>query len=272
MADLGPYGELVDTRLRVLTWNIWWRFGPWERRQPAIRETLRRVDADVIALQEVWATEDGEQAGLLAEDLGFHFVYAARDDWDGVKFGNAVLSRWPIVFSEWQPLPAGETEEHRLVLRADIEGPRGVVQVFCTHLNWRFDDSDVRQAQVREVCRFIADARPRDYPPVLCGDLNADPASDEIRMLTGRASVPVPKLVFKDAWEVAGEGPGMTWSNDNPFARLALEPDRRIDHVMVGWPKVGGRGHVVNAELAATDLVDGVQPSDHYGVVVELRY
>lgn len=256
----------------MLTWNLWWRFGPWEKRQPAIAETLRRVDADVVALQEVWAAGEEEQAAALAEPLGFHHFYAARADNDGVRFGNAILSRWPIVHTEWRPLPAGEVEEHRLVLRADIEGPRGVVQVFCTHLNWRFDHSDVRQAQVREVCQFIADARPRDYPPVLCGDLNADPASDEIRMLTGRAAVPVPKLVFKDAWEVAGNGPGMTWSNANPFARLDLEPERRIDHVMVGWPKAGGRGHVVGADLAGTELIAGVAPSDHYGVVAELRY
>jgi endonuclease/exonuclease/phosphatase family metal-dependent hydrolase len=270
---IGPYGPLVETRLRVLTWNLWWRFGPWERRQPAIEATLRDVDADLIALQEVWSADDGDQAGGLAEALGFEYAYAARSDVDGVRFGNAVLSRWPIAGTEWRPLPAGDADaENRLVLRADIDGPRGPIQFFCTHLNWRFDHSGVRQEQVREVCRFVGDSRPREYPPVLCGDLNADPDSDEIRMLTGRAAVPVPKLVFKDAWEVAGEGPGLTWANDNPYARLGLEPERRIDHVMVGWPKAGGRGHVVRAALAGVEAIDGVQPSDHYGVVAELRY
>ena len=51
--------DLIDTRLRVATWNVWWRFGPWEERQPAVAETLRRIDADVIALQEVWNAHDG---------------------------------------------------------------------------------------------------------------------------------------------------------------------------------------------------------------------
>ena len=51
--------DLIDTRLRVATWNVWWRFGPWAERQPAIAETLRRIDADVIALQEVWDVDDG---------------------------------------------------------------------------------------------------------------------------------------------------------------------------------------------------------------------
>jgi endonuclease/exonuclease/phosphatase family metal-dependent hydrolase len=106
----------------------------------------------------------------------------------------------------------------------------------------------------------------------VCGDLNADPIADEIRMLTGRAAVPVPRLVFVDAWDVAGEGPGHTWSNDNAFAALDLEQNRRIDYVLVGWPKDRGAGHVVAAAVEAVDPVDGVHPSDHYAVLAELRY
>ena len=126
---------------------------------------------------------------------------------------------------------------------------------------------------MRAICGFVAAAPARTYPPILCGDLNAAPDSDEIRMLTGRAAVPVEKLVFHDAWEVAGDAgdPGFTWSNDNPFAALDLEPSRRIDYVLVGWPKAGGRGHVAACEVVGTDAVGGVVPSDHYGVLATLR-
>lgn len=45
---------LRATTLKVLTWNLWWRFGAhWRRRQPLILQTLQALDADVIALQEV---------------------------------------------------------------------------------------------------------------------------------------------------------------------------------------------------------------------------
>jgi endonuclease/exonuclease/phosphatase family metal-dependent hydrolase len=145
--------------------------------------------------------------------------------------------------------------------------------VFCTHLNWRFDESHVRQEQVRAICRFVADSPARTFPPVLCGDLNAAPDSDELRLLTGRAAVPVERLVFHDAWEVAGTpgDPGCTWSNANPYARLDLEPARRIDYVLVGWPKSGGRGQVTACEVVGTEPVAGVVPSDHYGVLATLR-
>ena len=270
----GAYGQLVETRLRVLTWNLWWRFGPWEARQPAIEATIRALDPDVVALQEVWDDGETNQAAHLAAALGgYHHVYAAWLERDGVRFGNAVLSRWPITTSEWRPLPAPpEAEELRTVLRADVDGPRGPIQVFCTHLNWRFDHSAVRQDQVRAIARFVKESPARTYPPILCGDFNAPPDADEIRMLTGRSAVPEEKLVFHDAWEVAGAGPGDTWSNDNPYAALDLEVSRRIDYVFAGWPKAGGLGHVTACLVEGLRPVDGVVPSDHHAVLAELRY
>ncbi len=273
----GAYGPLIETRMRVLSWNLWWRFGPWEARRPAIAATLARLDADVVCLQEVWEDAEICFAAELAKPLGFHHAYGTRMDLAGVNFGNAILSRWPITGSEVLHLPApDDANEMRTCVRADIDGPRGALQVFSTHLNWRFDQSHIRQDQVRAICAFIARSRAdggHSFPPILGGDFNADPDSDEMRMLTGRSATPEPKLVFHDAWEVAGEGSdGTTWSNDNPYAKLDLEPDRRIDYLLAGWPKAGGAGHVTKCTVECTEPVDGIVPSDHYGVLAELRY
>jgi hypothetical protein len=78
--------------------------------------------------------------------------------------------------------------------------------------------------------------------------------------------------VFIDAWAAAGDPPGSTWSNANPFAAADLEPDRRIDYVFVGYPRPGGAGHVTAARVEAVEPVDGVHPSDHYAMLAELRY
>ncbi len=268
------FGPLRRTTLRVASWNLWGRWGPWEARQEPIRRTLAAIDADVVGLQEVWAEDERTQASVLADAFGFHSAYGSRLPFPDFHLGVAILSRWPIVGGEERPLPAAdEPDERRLVVRADIEGPRGPLQVFTTHLNWRFDHSHVRQEQVRAIARFVAESPPRSYPPILCGDLNAAPDSDEIRMLTGRAAVPVRGLVFHDAWEVAGDGsPGFTWDNANPYAVRDLEPNRRIDYVMAGWPKEGGAGQFVSARVAGRDPVDGVPPSDHAAIVAELRY
>jgi endonuclease/exonuclease/phosphatase family metal-dependent hydrolase len=269
----GPFGEPITTTLRLVTWNVWWRFGPWEARQPAIAATLAELQPDLVGLQEVWSVGRTNQAALLAEQLGFHHAYATRFTEEDIQFGNAVLSRWPITAFEPRPLPAPpDQDEMRTVLRADIDGPRGPIELFTTHLNWRFDHGHIRQEQVRSITAFIQETAPRTYPALLCGDFNATPDSDEVRMLTGRAAVPDPPLVFHDAWEVAGEGPGHTWSNENPHAAKDLEPNRRIDYVFSGWPKAGGAGHVSSCRLIGTEPIDGVVPSDHYGLVAELRY
>ncbi len=263
----------------MLSWNIWWRFGPWEARQPAILSTLRRVDADILCLQEVWETRaDGNQAARLADALGMHHVYASGLPLDSFEesLGNAVLSRWPITDTESRPLPAPpDLNELRVVLRAEIDGPRGPLEVFTTHLNWRMDQSHVRQEQVRAVCAFVAETRKRrERPPIVCGDFNAEPESDEIRMMTGLTTLAVPKLVFFDAWRSGGDGgPGWTWSRDNPFTVLDPDPDRRIDYVFSGYPDdEDGAGQVVQARVEGCEPVDGLYASDHYAVYAELRY
>jgi endonuclease/exonuclease/phosphatase family metal-dependent hydrolase len=264
--------------VRVLTWNLWWRFGPWGARQAAIVETLRRVDADIVCLQEVWETRDGQsQADDLAAALGLHAAYGAGLGLDLApeSLGNAVLSRWPITGTKVAMLPAPSgLDELRCVVRAGIDGPRGPLEVFTTHLNWRLDQSAVRQQQVRAICELVDETkRDRTYPPILCGDFNAEPDSDEIRMLTGLRDVPVPKLVFIDAWQARGDGgPGYTWSRDNPYTVVDPEPDRRIDYVLAGYPREQGAGETVACSVEGIEAIDGVYPSDHYAVLAELRY
>jgi endonuclease/exonuclease/phosphatase family metal-dependent hydrolase len=113
---------------------------------------------------------------------------------------------------------------------------------------------------------------------ILVGDFNAEPDWDEIRFLTGGHAVGGKTVYLHDAWRKAGrqapqpgEPPGCTWSNRNRFARLALEPDRRIDYVFVGYPTPQGLGLVERCAVVCDDERDGVWPSDHFGVVAELR-
>ena len=274
------YGPLLTTRVRIATWNLWGRYGPWAERMAPILANMRAVDADIWALQEVWEDDERNQARELASALGNdHVVFAPNLERDGAFSGNAVVSRWPIRDHEVRVLPrtAGETRddegEERLVVFAEIDGPRGVIQVYCAHLSWRDDHSAVRQAQVGEICRLVREHRPRTFPAVLCGDLNSEPTSDEMRALTGEAAVPVPGVMFRDAWRAAGNlTEGATAANANPFYAAGLDRDRRIDYVMVGTPKLGGAGHVVEARVAGDTPVDGMWPSDHLAVVAELRY
>src|SRR4051812_10004977 len=96
-----PYGTLIETTLRLITWNVWGRFGPWERREDAIRETLNQHAPDVVALVEAW-DEQGRRFGMP------HHVFAADQGGDGARSGLAVMSRWPIGRHESRRLPGPE--------------------------------------------------------------------------------------------------------------------------------------------------------------------
>ena len=107
---------------------------------------------------------------------------------------------------------------------------------------------------------------------MLLGDLNSQPDSDEMRMLRGLAPVPVPGVVFRDAWELAGDGPGLTFDRRNPFAGATLNVDERIDYVYVAAPKANGCGNVLRTRLIGDEPRDGMWGSDHFGVCSDLRY
>ncbi|MFH8350184.1 endonuclease/exonuclease/phosphatase family protein [Streptomyces sp. NPDC018045] len=63
--------------IRVLTWNVWWRFGPWEGRRKAILTVVRDLQPDIIGLQEAWAYGGENLAESLASHLDMHWTWAA---------------------------------------------------------------------------------------------------------------------------------------------------------------------------------------------------
>lgn len=107
-------------------------------------------------------------------------------------------------------------------------------------------------------------------PALVAGDFNAEPESDEMRLLSGLLTAPpVPGQVLIDAWRVRDDGdPGWTWRRENAYLAPG-NPDARIDHVLVGL-----RARVERVALVGERPVDlegePVWPSDHAGVVVDL--
>jgi endonuclease/exonuclease/phosphatase family metal-dependent hydrolase len=276
VANEGPYGPLITTTLRVLTWNAWGRFGPWQAREAALLGTLKQIAPDIIALQESWCDRDGaNQAARFADALGYHHVYGGgnflENDWGT---GAALLSHWPLERHEYREFPASKPEGWGgAALFASVNGPRGSIPVFSVALDWPPYASALRQASVRHLAAFVHEVAGRSFPALVCGDFNAPPDSDEIRLLTGRSETVAPKFVLFDAWEMAGEGDGHTWTRNNPWAAPTLLPDKRIDYIFTGWPRPdGGAGHVVRCSIEGVDAVNGVVPSDHYAVCVDLRY
>ena len=60
-----PYGPVVETTMRIVTWNVWGRYGNWREREAGIEETLVTAAPDVVCLVECWSRRAGLRAGLL---------------------------------------------------------------------------------------------------------------------------------------------------------------------------------------------------------------
>jgi endonuclease/exonuclease/phosphatase family metal-dependent hydrolase len=112
-----------------------------------------------------------------------------------------------------------------------------------------------------------------DFPPVVTGDLNAEPDADELRLLGGHKTAPVvPGQILVDAWSYADpRTPGWTWDRRNPYVAATGEPSARIDYVLVGLPTASGAGQVRSLRRIGDQPVNGVWPSDHAGVLAELQ-
>jgi endonuclease/exonuclease/phosphatase family metal-dependent hydrolase len=274
-AGTTPYGPLVETSLRVATWNLWWQLGDWKARADAIAETLEELRPDVVCLQEVWQAGARNQAALLAERLGYRHAFALERSEDGVDQGLGLLSRWPLSDVEQRALPTpSSVPTPNLVLRAVVQGPRGAFVLASTHLVPYPFRSAEREEQVRAIVEFLAEHKDKSPFTVLAGDFNAAPDSDEIRLLNGRRPPVLRRWVFLDAWETAGDGsPGHTLTKSNPNSAPLLLPNLRWDYILVTWPSgSGGVGHPLRAEVAGSAAKNGVVPSDHYAVVTDLRY
>jgi endonuclease/exonuclease/phosphatase family metal-dependent hydrolase len=269
--------EVDDTeRMRVMTWNLWWRFGDdWRERGRGILSTLEAVRPDIAGLQEVWATAETSQAELLAGQLGMHSAFAAPSlpppprppespDQAGVDVGVAVLSRWPILDVQQHRLASRHRDEV-VALAVVVDHPHGPLHVVASCVDWEPEFAAQRLAQTRALAALLTDpSRDGPLPAFLTADLNAPPTTPEIQALTD---------VMVDAW-VAARGTadaGHTLSTGNPLApRAAWQIDQRIDYVLA---RPGRPQHPVVVEQAfvAGDPQDGLHPSDHYAVVADFR-
>ncbi len=248
----------------------------WEERLPLLRKEIETGAFDILFVQEALrATLEGvvwDQAEILAEGLGFH-VHRASHTAADFPLGNAILSKFPFEKTYVWELPDAGSEQRRTLVGAVLRAPKVEIPVFCTHLNWRLDEGDVRMEQIRFVDEKVRTlATPGRYPALLAGDLNADPDSDEIRFLRGLTSIGGKRTFYNDVWNYIRPADfGGTFVRANPYAAVCREADRRIDYLFVKGPDDSGLGEPLAASLCFDRPENGVFPSDHFGVRADLR-
>lgn len=227
------HGEGIDGRLDL------------ERIATVIRET----GADLVSLQEVdqsvSRSENVDQPQAFAKLLEMHVAFGGNIDLQGGKYGNAVLSRFPIVAHKNHLLPNTGGGEQRGILEVDVELPQGgQLKFLATHLDHRSDP-----AQRLDSAKFInqAFAIETKVPVCLTGDLNAVPDSSVLG-------------VFRKHWTLPDSQNGLTIPVGTP--------KQKIDYILVGSAMPDSGIHLREVE---SRVLDEAVASDHRAILSVLE-
>jgi endonuclease/exonuclease/phosphatase family metal-dependent hydrolase len=157
-------------QLRIVTYNIHRCRGMDRRTRPdRVAAVLRDVDADVIALQEVIGAgpQGDSQIEEIGAALGMGWVMAAARQLRGHKFGNVVLSRFPIVHHATYDL-TWKTCEQRCMQRVDVDVHGHLLHVYNVHLGTAILE---RRNQAQRLATLVSDKHVTGAKIVL-GDFN----------------------------------------------------------------------------------------------------
>jgi endonuclease/exonuclease/phosphatase family metal-dependent hydrolase len=158
----------MNNTLRIATWNIHGAIGTDRvRSAQRIADVVAELDADVVALQEVplGGRDAPDVLATLRETTGLYAVEGPTLDTNARRYGNAVLTRWPVRASRVLDLSFG-SREPRGALDVDIDHAGETLRIVATHLGLSARE---RRAQIARLLRAFD--RP-DLPVILAGDIN----------------------------------------------------------------------------------------------------
>jgi endonuclease/exonuclease/phosphatase family metal-dependent hydrolase len=195
----------------LMTYNIWFDSQNWPARFNYMLGEIRQVDPDVICLQEVIQRPNlPNQAASMADSLGYYYVFTSRDpEGAPTRFGNAILSRYPIEASNAVDL--SPLSDFRTAIHAQIQIGGHVIDIYNTHLHNSAVNQQIRIEQIEHLKTFIAQTEAGGLT-FLCGDFNANPDWDEM------------ELVYEDFIDV------YPLFHDNPLAPEHGTLNYNLDH------------------------------------------
>src|SRR6185369_1030983 len=201
--------------LRVMTYNIHVGVGMDKKLDlQRIADVINRERPDLVGLQEVdrgvKRTEGKDEIAELAAMTHMQYAFAPNLDFQGGKYGVAILSRFPIKNTVHRMFENKRETERRGMLLVEVEVDRKPLTFVTTHLDYQFEDG--RLFETEQLLKHLAEVKP---PLIVVADLNDVPSGSAYQLL---------RTKFDDAWVVSrAKGDGFSYPADKPA--------KRIDHI-----------------------------------------
>jgi len=250
-----PHAETAEPphQLRVLCYNVHWCLGTDGKYDVArLADVISKAKPDLVALQEVdvGVKRSGRVHDVreLSKLTGLAARFGPTQHYEGGLFGNAVMTRLPILDVAIHPLPYTESTAERTTyprgaISVTMEGPDGKpLRFVSTHFQHNVPED--RVAEAKAINKLFA-ADDDSLRTILAGDMNAVPDAE-----------PITELLKK--WTNAID------KNATPTAPAA-KPRSRIDYVFY---RESSQFRVVESNVIPESIA-----SDHRPVlaVLELR-
>lgn len=235
-----------NLRLRILSYNIHHAEGVDGKLDvPRIAQVILSVDPDLVALQEVdkntVRTGKVNQGIELSRLTKMNSVFGSNITFQGGQYGNAILSKFPIIKNKNFLLPNVDSGEQRGLLQSQIQiSNKENILFFSTHLDHRRSDTE-RLASAKAINQIIS--LDNKSPAILAGDFNDVPDSPTLNEL------------------------GKVWLRTNKKILRTIpasKPSRQIDYIFV-QPKE--RWKIIESQVLDEDIA-----SDHRAIfsIIEL--
>ena len=260
-------------QLRVLTYNIHHGQGTDGKFDlQRIASVINSFEADLVALQEVdrktKRASGVDQAAELARLTNMNYAYGPAMEYSGGEYGEAILSRFPILEITNHNLPWGDGSEPRAVLVVRVDSNEFGEIVFAgTHL--AHDSEADRIDQAKKINDLLA--LYKDAGVILAGDLNSRPDSKPMKVLSeiwidAAATVGKPQPTFPSFGANKRIDYVLIKPSIKTKALQSMDPSERMHQIIIDMYKPIGNWQVVQAEV-----VDGLIASDHCPLLVVLE-
>lgn len=180
-----------------------------------VAHIIYEEDADIVGLNEVdqftSRSKGIDQAKYIADKLNYNFAFGKAMNYSGGKYGNAFISRYPIVASKNHRLPPihnSETSEPRAMLECDVNRDGRLIKAFTTHLGLEKAERELSIEYISNMLQTI------DTSVILMGDFNLVSVKDFKELL------PLINTVKDTAKDIGKASDIMTFDSENPRKKI----------------------------------------------------